>query len=202
MSWRALLATPAQEGNAYPHNPHNPHNPQNCDPTDRADNPGLTPGALSPQSPESPQMPVRGGSGNIGDSGDKVSPPTPDPAHPVWLVTLPTGERFAARCTPPATLAEVRGWHPTATSLEPEDDTEDLVETGPEALPDIPRDIGTAQASRSAVMCSTCRHWTADPAGDSGLGSCAVNAPASREQGSLWPNSQHRCKAHLEVTPC
>ena len=134
-----------------------------------------------------------------------TAPPGPfqnfeaDSAHHVWLVSLPAGERFASRCTPPATRAEVLLWHPTATSLEPEDDSEVLVETEP--LVDILADIGTAPASRSAVVCCTCRHWRRDTVGDgSGLGSCAVNATASREQGSLWPHSSHRCRFHSGVT--
>ena len=125
-----------------------------------------------------------------------------DSAHRVWLVAMPNGERFASRCTPPATLAEVRGWHPAALSLEPEDDSEDPVETGPEDPQDIPEYIGAAPASRSAVVCCTCRHWRRDTIGDgSGLGACAIDAPASREPGTLWPNSVHRCGVHLEATP-
>ena len=46
-----------------------------------------------------------------------------DSARRLWLVALPTGERFSSSFNPPATPGEVRGWYPTALSVEPESDT-------------------------------------------------------------------------------
>lgn len=47
---------------------------------------------------------------------------------------------------------------------------------------------------RPPVRCTDCRHWRADainPTG--GLGSCAIEAPASKRAGSLWPRGEITC---------
>lgn len=70
---------------------------------------------------------------------------------------------------------------------------------------------GAAAASESVSAppaairtCGTCQHWLSDrvnPTG--GLGTCSISAPTSRQPGSLWPASVHRCGDWKERrTPC
>lgn len=50
----------------------------------------------------------------------------PDPDSPprrLYLIRAADGSLTSHSFTPPATLAEVAGWYPTATSIEPEDDS-------------------------------------------------------------------------------
>lgn len=46
--------------------------------------------------------------------------PDPDTTRRLWLVTLPTGERFSSSFTPPATAAEVLSWYPNS-EIAPDD---------------------------------------------------------------------------------
>jgi hypothetical protein len=45
-----------------------------------------------------------------------------DEPRRMWLVTLTPSERFSASYSPPATLREVRSWHPAALAIEREDE--------------------------------------------------------------------------------
>ena len=46
------------------------------------------------------------------------------------------------------------------------------------------------------VTCATCRSFERDHIGDgAGLGSCRIDAPASRRAPALWPHAPHRCIA-------
>lgn len=49
------------------------------------------------------------------------------------------------------------------------------------------------------VQCSTCRHWTPDPLGGNGIGTCATGADSrswsawNHKPPSAWPNSPRHC---------
>lgn len=139
--------------------------------------------------------PPRGNFADIADSAYGVSTPKttsePEVAEadlPLrrWLIRHADGSLASHSFDPPATQPEVEALYPGAR-VEPEPEVELHIET---------------VAARPLVTCGTCQHWERDRVGDgSGLGSCAVSAPASREPGTLWPNSAHRCKVHLEVQP-
>ena len=104
-----------------------------------------------------------------------------------WRIALPNGDQINATFTPPATLAEVRGWHPDALSIVP--------------LPAILEPVPTPAPGPALVTCRTCDHWRRDLVGDgSGLGRCLAYAPASREPGACWPRGSIVCREHLEVT--
>lgn len=67
---------------------------------------GLANQCGSPYSPCSPEKTIR-----VEVAGEEP--------RRLWLVTLPRGERFSLSCTPPATLADLRGRYPGAL-VEPE----------------------------------------------------------------------------------
>lgn len=121
--------------------------------------------------------------------------------HPTWLVTLPTGERFSSMFCPPLSLAEVQARYPGA-QIEREQD----LEAGQQFIDACARDLEQLRGlyagwpddqatepdsgieATAKAVCSRCRHWTPDrinPAG--GLGRCAIEAPASKRIGALWP---------------
>jgi RecA-family ATPase len=86
---------------------------------------------------------------------------------------------------PGATPEEIRERYPNAAA-RPLDEAE-----WGEALARM-----AAPAAPGPVRCRECAHWIPDeihPAG--GLGSCAVEAPASRRAGSLWPGAELYCGA-------
>ncbi len=107
----------------------------------------------------------------------------------LWLVVLPTGERFSSSFTPPATLADVHACYPDA-QVEPDG------EPAPAHVTCV--DSGHLLAH---VTCGTCRHWRRDRVGDGfGLGTCTIGAPASRRPGACWAGSTLTCKDHREGT--
>ena len=59
----------------------------------------------------------------------------PDPAHRLWSIALPSGERISASYCPAASAVEVRELWPDAASIEPEDEpaTGGTLEPGDEA---------------------------------------------------------------------
>jgi hypothetical protein len=95
----------------------------------------------------------------------------------LWAIRHADGSLASHSFTPPEPLAEVRRLYPDALLIEPEDDSGELVETDPEDI-EPPRKAHVIEL----VTCSTCQHWRRDQVGDgSGLGSCEIEAPASKE---------------------
>jgi len=122
-----------------------------------------------------------------------LSAPDAEPRR-LWLIVLQDGSRFSSSFCPPTTRQEVAAWYPgPRVEVEQDPGAAPRATAGPSLEP-------TAQAA--PVMCCTCTHWVRDAVGDgSGLGRCAVTAPASLRPGSLWPRGELCCRDHREVTP-
>jgi len=128
-------------------------------------------------------------------SGAVVEPvPDPDPRRPL----------------PPDVADLVNGWLNRIGEACPQTRAEalELARTRP-SVQEIyrsmvgvaaPPDLGQA-AERFTVRCSSCVHFQPSEPDPSGFGSCVVNAPASRREGTLWPNAEHNCHDHHEVSP-
>jgi hypothetical protein len=136
----------------------------------------------------------------VGSVSFVSSPPGPfskitDPDTPrrLWLIAMPTGEVFSSSFFPSATREEVQAWYPTA-KIEPEE--EGPTTTAPVVQVDPPT---VRQAPAPLVACGGCGHYQANARGWGGLGSCRASAPASRQPGSLWPNSKIRCNVYAPI---
>jgi hypothetical protein len=123
--------------------------------------------------------------------------------HRQWHIREPDGTAWKSSFCPPQTQAEVLSRYPPGTAAEPiEDGRQPPPGDGfvanihvSDALAPVPTPPQAVQ--RAPVRCGDCTHWRADTVGDgSGLGACAIHAPASKRPGSLWPNSPHRCADH------
>jgi hypothetical protein len=88
-----------------------------------------------------------------------------------------------------------------ANDADPPDDlAEQLTERA--AILEYDARIDRAKADVVAVriaQCSTCRHWTADPLGGGGIGTCETGADSEswsahdRRPLSAWPNAPRHC---------
>jgi len=67
----------------------------------------------------------------------------------LWLVTHMDGRRVSHSFCPPATLAEVRGWYPTALGIEPED--EPPVPMEPDTRPAMSRAIDANESPATEI---------------------------------------------------
>ena len=82
----------------------------------------------------------------------------------LWLIRHAGGEVVSASFTPPATLPEVRAWHPGALSIEPEEDDTEGAEVSakfadtPEGEPAPPAEFEPPPDDR--ITCRQCCHLT------------------------------------------
>ena len=85
-----------------------------------------------------------------------------------------------------------------------DDRLDDLAERLTERAAILEHDAGLERVQANVlaawiVQCSTCRHWTADPLGGGGIGTCATGADADswsahdRQPVSPWPEAPRYC---------